>query len=367
MAQIYIQYNPYRLETTIKIDGQEISPDNKLYQNVEKKRLRDWVDAFPELLKTEITADEYEIQYNGTELDWEFVQEALEKNTSAKMKLSFVETNFNLDMGGNILDYFMSVQDNIVDNCKDFELRKAINRIRNPIGSIYVIGASGAGKSTLINALLRNRIMPCQSAACTTAMIKLFHDKKSEYTAVAYNEEGEVIEETDETDYEVVKAFHDNPEVYRIKMQGKIPFLRLDSTIPVLVDTPNPNHVKNQKYRDTILNAIRNDDDCLILYVLDGARLYEDAELLHSIAEQMEKGGNQTRSRFLFVINKMDTCNPEEEKIEEVIETARRFLRSVGINDPQIFPCSAFTALNIRTTLKNVDINKLTRENEKRL
>ncbi len=35
MAQIYIQYNPYRLETTIKIDGQEISPDNKLYQNVE--------------------------------------------------------------------------------------------------------------------------------------------------------------------------------------------------------------------------------------------------------------------------------------------------------------------------------------------
>ncbi len=367
MAQIYIQYNPYRLETTIKIDGQEISPDNKLYQNVEKKRLRDWVDAFPELLKTEITADEYEIQYNGTELDWEFVQEALEKNTSAKMKLSFVETNFNLDMGGNILDYFMSVQDNIVDNCKDSELRKAINRIRNPIGSIYVIGASGAGKSTLINALLRNRIMPCQSAACTTAMIKLFHDKKSEYTAVAYNEEGEVIEETDETDYEVVKAFHDNPEVYRIKMQGKIPFLRLDSTIPVLVDTPNPNHVKNQKYRDTILNAIRNDDDCLILYVLDGARLYEDAELLHSIAEQMEKGGNQTRSRFLFVINKMDTCNPEEEKIEEVIETARRFLRSVGIKDPQIFPCSAFTALNIRTTLKNVDINKLTRENEKRL
>lgn len=364
--QVYIQYNPYRLETIIKIDGQEISSDSKLYQNVEKKRLQDWVDAFPELLKTEFAEDEYEIQFNGTELDWEYLEEAFDKNTSSKIKLSFVKTNFNLDIGGNIHSYFMSVQDNIVDNCKDTELKKAINKIRNPIGSIYVIGAAGAGKSTLINALLRNRIMPYQSAACTTTMVKLFHEKKSAFTAVAYNEEGEVIEETDAADYDKIRAYN-NSDVYRIKITGKIPFLRLDNTIPVLVDTPNLNYVKNPKYRDNILNAIGNDDDCLILYVLDGTRLYEDVELLHSIAEQMKKGGKQTRSRFLFVINKMDTCNPEEEKIDEVIETARRFLCSVGIIEPQIFPCSAFTALNIRTTLKNVDINKLTRESEKQL
>lgn len=367
MAQVYIQYNPYGLETKIKIDGQEISPDSKLYQSVAEKRLRDWAAALPELLKNEFAGDGYEIQFYGTELDWEYLKEAFEKNTSAKMKLSFVETKFKLDMGENILDYFMSAQDNIVDNCKDTELRNAVNRIRNPIGSIYVIGAAGAGKSTLINALLRNRIMPCQSTACTTAMVKLFHDKKSEFTAVAYNEEGEVIEETDAATYEMIKAFHDNPDAYRIKMEGKIPFLRLDGTIPVLVDTPNLNYVKNQKYQDTILNAICNDDDCLILYVLDGTRLYEDTELLYSIAEQMKKGGKQTRSRFLFVINKMDTCNPEEEKIDEVIETARLFFHSIGIMELQIFPCSAFTALNIRTTLKNVDINKLTRENEKQL
>lgn len=395
MAQIYIQYNPFRLETTIKIDGQEISPDSKLFQCVEKKRLRDWADALPELLNTEYAKDEYEIQFDGTELDWEYLEEAFHratnrgllssiiqgfnsivsvlmgnKNTSSqksRMKLSFKEIGFNPDMGGNILDYFMSVQDNVVDQCIDIELKKAIQNIRNPIGSIYVIGEAGAGKSTLVNALLRQRIMPYHSIPCTTAMVELFQAKKSEYTAVAYNEEGEVIEESNAADYDVIKAFYDNSDIYQIKMEGKIPFLRLDSTLPVLVDTPNLNYKKNQKYHDMIMNAIHNDDGCLILYVLDGARLYEEAELLHSIAEQMKKGGKQTRSRFLFVINKMDTCNPEEEKIDEVITSARNFLISVGIVKPLIFPCSAFTALNIRTTLKNVDVNKLTRENEKQL
>lgn len=394
MAQIYIQYNPYRLETTIKIDGQEILPENKLYQCVDRKRLRDWVDTFLKLLKTEFAADEHEIQFNGTEIDWEYLEEAFHratnrgllssiiqgfnsivsalkgnKNTASqksKIKLSFKEIGFNLDMGGNILDYFLSARDSIVDNCKDTELKKAINKIRNPIGSIYVIGAAGAGKSTLINALLRNRIMPCQSVGCTITMVELFHEKNSEFTAMAWNEEGELIEETDAADYDKIKEYN-NLAVDCIKMQGKIPFLRLDSTMPVLVDTPNVHFMKNQKYQDAILNAIHNDDDCLILYVLDGARLYEDTEILHSIAEQMKKGGKQTRSRFLFVLNKMDTCNPEEEKIDEVIASARSFLYLVGIKDPQIFPCSAFTALNIRTTLKNVDINKLTRESEKQL
>ena len=73
----------------------------------------------------------------------------------------------------------------------------------------------------------------------------------------------------------------------------------------------------------------------------------DDAALLHYVADQIKKGGKQVRDRFLFVINKMDQFNPQEESIEKAILSAKRYLASYGIDDPQLFPCSAFTALKM--------------------
>ena len=63
----------------------------------------------------------------------------------------------------------------------------------------------------------------------------------------------------------------------------------------------------------------------------------------------------------------MDGFNPEEEDIGKAVKAARRYLESYGIEDPQIFPCSAYTALNIRTYLDGVDIDSLDRKAEKEL
>lgn len=32
MAQVYVKYNPYRLETTLKVNGRDISTDSILYK-----------------------------------------------------------------------------------------------------------------------------------------------------------------------------------------------------------------------------------------------------------------------------------------------------------------------------------------------
>ncbi len=58
----------------------------------------------------------------------------------------------------------------------------------------------------------------------------------------------------------------------------------------------------------------------------------------------------------------MDEFNPDEEDIAKTILSAKDYLSQYGIEDPQIFPCSAFTALNIRTYLKDIDIGRLTWE-----
>ena len=49
MAQVYVKYNPYRMDTKIFVNGNEISDDN-LLQYVKGKRLQEWVGGFPEQL-----------------------------------------------------------------------------------------------------------------------------------------------------------------------------------------------------------------------------------------------------------------------------------------------------------------------------
>lgn len=371
MAQVYVRYDPYCMETIIKINGQELPSDSKLYQSVKKKRLRDWAAAFPELLERECEAEQYEIQFHGTESDWDDFTEAFhsaeKEETLSKEKLRFVETKFNDNIVQNVVDYFASARGNIPDGCKNTELIKAIENIRNPICSIYVTGAAGSGKSTLINALLRNRIMPYKNTGCTTVMTELFNEKIPCFKAVVYNEANEILKETDTVTYDMMQTFNDDLDISRIAMKGNIPFFRLENIILRLVDTPNSYLVRDQSYQNTVIDAIQNDSNSLILYVFDSMRLYEDTEVLHCIADQMKKGGKQVRSRFLFVMNKMDACNPEEEDVGDTVILARKFLSSVGIKDPWIFPCSAFTAFNIRTKLKNVEIGNLTRDKERQL
>lgn len=63
----------------------------------------------------------------------------------------------------------------------------------------------------------------------------------------------------------------------------------------------------------------------------------------------------------------MDGFNPEEEDIGKVITAVKRYLGFYGIEDPQIFPCSAYTALNIRTYLQGIDIDNMSRAEERKL
>jgi GTPase Era involved in 16S rRNA processing len=166
-----------------------------------------------------------------------------------------------------------------------------------------------------------------------------------------------------------MNELNENDKVFKISAEGNIPFLDSRSTALMLVDTPGPNNAQNQAHKNTTYRAINNDSNNLILYVLNGTQLStnDDASLLSYIAEQMKKGGKQVRDRFLFVVNKMDQFNPEEEDIGKAIISAKNYLATYGINDPQIFPCSAFAALNIRTDLAGIDIDNLTRSEEKQL
>ena len=81
----------------------------------------------------------------------------------------------------------------------------------------------------------------------------------------------------------------------------------------------------------------------------------DDYNLLSHVAESMKVGGKQSRDRFIFVVNKLDDFKKGEDSVEAAITKVRDYLKDNGIENPNIYPASALTALNIRTILANSD------------
>lgn len=373
MAQVYVKYNPYKLETMIKVNGKEIEKDSGLFKVVKEKRLQEWIGQFPQMLVDELNTVDFSIEFYGMNLDWDDFEDAFqsakEKGIICSLDLKFNEGSSDEDINQKIMDVFTDLRKGPVEDFRDAKLLRAFDTINDSIFPINVIATMSSGKSTLINALLCKKLMPSKNEACTATITEILDNDKDSFMAVAYDEKGTVLQNIPELTYEIMNELNEDKRVHKIAVEGDVPFLDARTTALMLVDTPGPNNSQNEDHKKTTFRAINNDSNNLILYVLNGTQLKtnDDEALLKYVADQIKKGGKQVRDRFLFVINKMDGFNPEDEDIEKAVQSARKYLAEHGINDPQIFPCSAYTALNIRTYLKEVDVDNLTRNEEKKL
>ncbi len=370
MAQVYVKYNPYRLETQIKVNGREISTDSILYKVTRGKRLQEWIGGFPKMLREELNTVDFSLEYCGMALDWDDFEDAFEQaQRDGIVRVSgmkYIAGKSDKDINEKIVTVFQHLQKGPIEEFRDAKLLKAFENVNNSIFPISVIATMSSGKSTLINALLGEELMPSQTEACTATITEILDVGAPGFQAVVYDEDNNVIQEVPALTYDIMWGLNRDEKVHRIAVEGNIPFLDTQDTTLMLVDTPGPNSAQNQAHKNTTFRAINNDSNNLILYILnmDQFGINDDAALLQYVAAQMKKGGKQIRDRFLFVINKMDTMNPEKEDVEGVIPRAKRYLAGYGIEDPLLFPCSAFTALNLRTTLKDIDIDHLTKPQE---
>lgn len=373
MAQVYVKYNPYRMETQVRVNGKIVAPDSILYKVVRGKRLQEWVGKFPQMLVDELNTVDFDIEFYGMSLDWDDFEDALkhakDDGVIKKLNMKFTEGKSDEDISEKIVSVFLDLQEGPVDDFRDPKLTKAFESINNAVFPINVIATMSSGKSTLINALLGRRLMPSKNEACTATITEILDNDKDWFEAVVYDENNETLQEISDLTYEIMAELNEDSDVHKIEAEGNIPFLDARSTALMLVDTPGPNNSQNQEHKNTTYRAINSDSNNLILYVLNGTQLStnDDASLLSYVADQIKKGGKQMRDRFLFVVNKMDGFNPEEEDIGKAIKAAKVYLASYGIEDPQIFPCSAYTALNIKTYLEGIDIDNLTRSEERKL
>ena len=359
MKKVFLQYNPFTIETVIKIEGEMISKDGVLY-SYREKRLQEWLDdLFPELV--EECNDDIQLTFKGTELDYEDVflarQDYINSNRDNKVQIDLCPLSF-AKCAEERLDELIKLFSEMQTECpfpdlRTEELRRQFQRAIESEFEVSVIATMSSGKSTLINALLGRELMPSKNAACTATIAHIKDvDDMDGYTAICRDESGEIIETNDNLTPEEMSRYNDDENIVDIDIEGDIPFVSSQNMQLVLLDTPGPNNSRTEEHKKRTLRVIKSDDMPMVLYVMNATQLFteDDESLFNCVADAMNsQHGKQARDRFIFVINKTDMLDTEKgESVSNIINEAREYLKSNGIDDANIYPISAEIAKLIR-------------------
>lgn len=352
MRKMFIKYNPFKVETTFKWNENDISNDSRLFA-FKNERLQLWVSELFKIIQDEFNEDTLEVEFYGTSLDFEdlkYYAELANKN-GMKIHCKHIESKDVNEKINGLIQLFEEMQ---LGPFEDLKEQNIINNFNKALGTefeVNVIATMSSGKSTLINSFIGKPLMPSKQQACTATIVSIKDvDGKKQFSGVAKDKEGNVIEQTVNADLNTLKKWNDSEAVSFVDLEGEIPSIHSETTQLVLVDTPGPNNSQNEEHRNQTHRVIKNSSKPIVLYVLNGHQLGTDDDklLLNSVANAMKVGGKQSKDRFIFVVNKVDDFDVEEDPIESVLENVKKYLEKNGIKNPNIFLVSAEVAKLIR-------------------
>lgn len=357
MREIFIKYNPYRLETEILIDG--VIPKQNSRLNFADRRLQEWIEELPEILFEECSSRDFKLTFHGTVLDYEDVEAMAReaKRGGVNFTLRHIAAKEVSDKEAAISEIFDAIQAGPFDELRQPDVVKAFNMAKSSDFEVNVVATMSAGKSTLINALLRQKLMPAKQEACTATITEIKDNDGSCFMAKVYDSNGNLIQTHPKLSLDIMDALNSNPEVSRIRVEGNIPFVPSEDVALILVDTPGPNNSRDPEHKAATYRMLSESSKTVVLYIMNATQLAvnDDYKLLSHVADSMRVGGKQSRDRFIFVVNKLDDFKKGEDSIEAAIKKVRDYLRDNGIENANIYPASALTGLNIRTILAESD------------
>lgn len=355
MAKVFIKYNPFKLETIIQIDG-ELVPENSVL-NVGSKRLQEWVEQLPEFLQDECNEDYFELEFMGTAMDLEDVEDVIEKakRNGVEIELTHIRVQEISNMEFAIEEVFDEIIDGPIEELKSKDLQDAFKKALNDEFEITVVATMSAGKSTLINSLLQRKLMPSSQEACTATISRIKDNDDEDFYATAYDEFGNVIKSVLNLGLKDMEQLNTTENVSTICIEGDIPFTSTDEMSLVLIDTPGPNNSRDENHLKTTYKNLDESSKALVLYILNATQLgvNDDSQLLNAVASSMQVGGKQSKDRYLFVVNKLDQFRKGDDDVESSLQKVRKYLSDRGIHDPNIFPAAALSALDIRELLNH--------------
>lgn len=377
MNKIYIEHNPFIVETHFLINGSEPAEGCKL-SSFKELRLQVWVETIFDELSRLLNGDTaFSIEFKGVESDY---MDILASAEAARLKgmtielepIGVTEVHHRLNAIQALMEEARQnpqFNDYIENNEKvSTGFQAAFDRDFN----LYVVATMSSGKSTLINAMLGQDILPAANEATTATIAQITDDKTlgSSFMARRINSSGTASDEV-AVSAELMKEWNMMEDTRQIELRGNIVSMQeRDNVRLVLTDTPGPNNSQDDEHERVTMSYIQDSQrNPLILYVLNASQLgiNDDQHLLRLVAQTMNRGGKQSKDRFIFAVNKMDNFDPESgENVSAALERVKTYLQNNGIQNPQVYPISAnLTRLlrknpDARTRKERGDLNTMT-------
>ncbi|MCL1996560.1 MAG: dynamin family protein [Defluviitaleaceae bacterium] len=365
MKKVSIKYNPYKLETEIIVDGKKLKQNSSIGEkSAVGSRLQGWVEELPRMLVDEYNDTAFEIEFHGTLLDYEDIISVFteangrgEINAEIKERIRAKETS---DKEALIAGVFDEILKGPFEELRHEQIISAFQHAKSSDFEVCVVATMSAGKSTLINAMIGSKLMPSKMEACT-AIITRIKDISSDnipFQAEAYDKENHLMEAHAVLSLPIMERLNADDNVYVIKISGNIPFVSSDDVSLVLIDTPGPNNSRDLRHRKVQSELLGKSSKALVLYIMTGEfGTDDDNALLKDVAESMAVSGKQSKDRFIFVVNKLDDRKKEDGDTNQTLERVRSYLKTHGVDNPNLFPAAALPALNLRMIMSGADVD----------
>lgn len=203
---------------------------------------------------------------------------------------------------------------------------------------LLITATMSAGKSTLINALVGKNISLMQNMACTNKVHCIVSKPIEDGVSSEYDHDLSLNASKED-------LLSDNENNFSAKITVGTYFNSgLAGRRVILLDSPGVNSSENEEHCKISQKIIRSRRYKLLLYVMNATQLATNDEYQHLEFVKKHIG----RADILFVMNKIDSLNFEEENLTDVIEDQRRFLCNIGFREPIICPVSARAAYLVK-------------------
>lgn len=230
-------------------------------------------------------------------------------------KLNEIEEYFPM---AEEVEYIESIYDNLI-----FKNKKVSN--------LMITANMSAGKSTFINALTGKYISLSQNMACTSKIHSIigkpFNDGyiykyDHDLTLMANKEELLNNNELNQSNKVIVSTYYDG------NLGGK----RI-----VINDSPGVNFSCNSEHKNITNKLIKSKKYNILVYLMNATQLGTNDEDEH--LEFVRK--NIGKKPVIFIINKIDTFNIEEENVMSAIKKQYEYIESKGFKNPIVCPVSS--------------------------
>lgn len=204
-----------------------------------------------------------------------------------------------------------------------------------------------AGKSTLINAVIGQELSFTKKAACTATVMKFcnsptYHSKYnvSDSNGVKLNLTAKEIRKISEK--------RDSPLTVSGYFNSKLSTHKL-----CFIDTPGVNSFLNPIHKQITRDELLSQKQDIIVYVIPVENYGSEDDYVHLsfIRKKVNYG------KILFAVNMMDSCDFEDDSIEEILSNITSHLSDIGYSDPMVCPISAKAGLLFKQALSHTALS----------